>query len=147
MSGSKLSGVCFSPHLEAADVVILSALVPGEVAPILVTEKMVANMKPGSVIMDVSVDQGGNCEVTEPGNFIQRLGINVCGIQNIPGRMAVHASWLYANNMYYYVENLFKNGVGELDLEDEIVNSSLVTHRSTIHHQGALKAMRGGLSN
>jgi NAD(P) transhydrogenase subunit alpha len=137
----------FSPHLEAADVVILSALVPGEVAPILVTEKMVANMKPGSVIMDVSVDQGGNCEVTEPGNFIQRLGINVCGIQNIPGRMAVHASWLYANNMYYYVENLFKNGVGELDLEDEIVNSSLVTHRSTIHHQGALKAMRGGLSN
>ena len=137
----------FSPHLEAADVVILSALVPGEVAPILVTEKMVANMKPGSVIMDVSVDQGGNCEVTEPGNFIQRLGVNVCGIQNIPGRMAVHASWLYANNMYYYVENLFKNGVGELDLEDEIVNSSLVTHRSTIHHQGALKAMRGGLSN
>ena len=137
----------FSPHLEAADVVILSALVPGEVAPNLVTEKMVANMKPGSVIMDVSVDQGGNCEVTEPGNFIQRLGVNVCGIQNIPGRMAVHASWLYANNMYYYVENLFKNGVGELDLEDEIVNSSLVTHRSTIHHQGALKAMGRGLSN
>ncbi len=137
----------FSPHLEAADVVILSALVPGEVAPVLVTEKMVANMKPGSVIMDVSVDQGGNCEVTEPGHFIQRLGVNVCGIQNIPGRMAVHASWLYANNMYYYIENLFKNGVGELDLEDEIVKNSLVTHRSTIHHQGALKAMRGGLTN
>jgi proton-translocating NAD(P)+ transhydrogenase subunit alpha len=110
-----------SPHLEEADVVILSALVPGEVAPILVTEKMIANMKPGSVIMDVSVDQGGNCEITEPGRFVQRLGVNVCGIQNIPGRMAVHASWLYANNMYYYVENLFKNGVGDLDLKDEIV--------------------------
>ena len=137
----------FSPHLEEADVVILSALVPGEVAPVLVTEKMVANMKPGSVIMDVSVDQGGNCEVTEPGRFTQCLGVNICGIQNIPGRMAVHASWLYANNMYYYVENLFKNGVGELDLEDEIVKNSLVTHRSTIHHQGALKAMRGGLTN
>jgi proton-translocating NAD(P)+ transhydrogenase subunit alpha len=136
-----------SPHLEEADVVILSALVPGEVAPILVTEKMIANMKPGSVIMDVSVDQGGNCEITEPGRFVQRLGVNVCGIQNIPGRMAVHASWLYANNMYYYVENLFKNGVGDLDLKDEIVIGSLVTHRSTIHHQGALKAMRGGLSN
>ena len=136
-----------SPHLEEADVVILSALVPGEVAPILVTEKMVSNMKPGSVIMDVSVDQGGNCEITEPGRFTQRLGVNVCGIQNIPGRMAVHASWLYANNMYYYVENLFKNGVGKLDLEDEIVNSSLVTHGSAIHHQGALKAMQGGLSN
>ncbi len=135
------------PHLEEADVVILSALVPGEVAPILVTEKMVAKMKPGSVIMDISIDQGGNCEVTEAGRFSQRLGVNICGIQNIPGRMAVHASWLYANNIYYYVENLFKNGVAELDLEDEIVKSSLVTHRSTIHHQGTLKAMRGGLSN
>jgi len=135
------------PHLEDADGVILSALVPGEVAPVLVTEKMVANMKPGSVIMDVSVDQGGNCKITEPGRFVQRLGVNICGIQNIPGRMAVHASWLYANNMYYYVENLFKTGVGKLDLEDEIVKSSLVTHRSSIHHQGALKAMRGGLSN
>ena len=134
-------------HLENADVVILSALVPGEVAPVLVTEKMVAEMKPGSVIMDVSVDQGGNCEVTEPGRFIQRLGVHICGIQNIPGRMAVHASWLYANNMYHYVANLFKNGVGELDLNDEIVKHSLVTYQSTIHHEGTLKAMRAGLSN
>ncbi len=129
-------------QLEATDVVILSALVPGEIAPILVTEKMVAAMKPGSVIMDVSVDQGGNCAVTEAGRFIQRLGVSVCGIQNIPGRMAVHASWLYANNMYFYVENLFKNGVGNVDLEDEIVKQSLVTHQSTIHHAGTLKAMQ-----
>lgn len=136
-----------TPHIEEVDVVILSALVPGEVAPVLITEKMVANMKPGSVIMDVSIDQGGNCEVTEPGCFIQRQGVYICGIQNIPGRMAVHASWLYANNIYYYVENLFKNGVGALDLKDEIVKDSLVTYRSTIHHQGTLKAMRGGLSN
>lgn len=131
-----------SNHLEEADVVILSALVPDEVAPILVTGKMVAGMKPGAVIMDISVDQGGNCESTEPGRFIQHLGVNICGIQNIPGRMATHASWLYANNMYYYVENLFKNGDGEPDLKDEIVSSSLVTHHSAIYHQGALKAMQ-----
>jgi NAD(P) transhydrogenase subunit alpha len=136
-----------APHLEGADVVILSALVPGEVAPILVTEEMVSMMKPGSVIMDVSVDQGGNCEATEPGQFSQRLGVQISGIQNIPGRMAAHASWLYANNMYHYVDNLCKNGVGTLDLEDEIVNSSLVTHCGTIHHEGALKAMRMSLSN
>ena len=135
-----------SPHLEETDVVILSALVPGEVAPILVTEEMVANMKPGAVIMDVSIDQGGNCAVTQAGRFVQQAGVHVCGIQNIPGRMAVHASWLYANNMYYYVENLFKNGPGGLDLNDEIVKSSLVTHRAAIHHQGTLKAMSGGLS-
>ncbi|WP_319522001.1 NAD(P) transhydrogenase subunit alpha [uncultured Desulfosarcina sp.] len=136
-----------APHLEGADVVILSALVPGEVAPILVTEDMVSSMKPGSVIMDVSVDQGGNCEATEPGRFSRRLGVHISGIQNIPGRMAVHASWLYANNMFHYVDNLFKNGVETLDLEDEIVNSSLVTHHGTIHHEGALKAMRTNLSN
>jgi NAD(P) transhydrogenase subunit alpha len=130
------------PQLEEADVVILSALVPGEIAPVLVTEQMLSGMKPGSVVMDISVDQGGNCEITEPGRFIQKSGVHICGIQNIPGRMAVHASWLYANNMYYYVENLFKDGSGKPDLEDEIVKCSLVTHRKDIHHEGTLKAMR-----
>ncbi|MBF0301400.1 MAG: NAD(P) transhydrogenase subunit alpha [Desulfamplus sp.] len=128
-------------HIKEADVVILSALVPGEVAPILVTEAMVGTMKPGSVIIDVSVDQGGNCEITEHGRFVQKLNVNICGIQNIPGRVATHASWLYANNIYYYVENLFKKGIGQLDLTDEIVANSLVTHESRIHYKGALKAM------
>jgi NAD(P) transhydrogenase subunit alpha len=135
------------PLLEEANVVILSALVPGEVAPLLVTSDMVSSMKPGAVIMDVSIDQGGNCELTQPGRFCQRSGIHICGIQNIPGRMAVHASWLYANNMYHYVDNLFKNGDGTIDLEDEIVKSSLVTHCSTIHHEGTLKAMRVSVPN
>ena len=130
------------PQLESVDVAILSALVPGEVAPVLVTDQMVAAMKPGSVIMDISVDQGGNCQATEPGRFVRNAGVSVCGIQNIPGRMAGHASWLYANNLYYYVENLFKNGPDDPDLDDDIVQNSLVTHRSTIHHKGALKAMR-----
>ena len=102
---------------------------------------MVLNMKPGSVVMDIAIDQGGNCEITEAGCFVQKIGTHVCGIQNIPGRMAIHASWLYANNIYHYVENLFKNGSGKLDLGDEIVTSSLVTHQSVIHHQGTLKAM------
>ena len=129
-----------SPHLEDADVAILSAHVPGEVAPILVTEQMISTMKPGSVIMDISVDQGGNCEVTEPGRIIQRLGVYICGIQNIPGMMAIHASWLYAKNMYYFVENLFKNGVGKIDLKDEIAKSSLVTDGGKILHRVTLKA-------
>lgn len=132
-----------SLNLANADVVILSALVHGEIAPTLITREMLSIMKPGSVIMDISVDQGGNCEATEPGAFTQKNGISLCGIQNIPGRMAEHASWLYAHNIYYYVENLFKHGVGKLDMEDEIVRSSLVTYQSTIHHIGALKAMGG----
>jgi len=130
------------PQLAEADVVILSALVPGETAPVLVTERMIAVMKPGSVVMDVAIDQGGNCQVTEPGRTIQRLGVSLCGIQNIPGRMAFHSSWLYANNLYYYVENLFKNGPGKPDLADEIVQNSLVTHQEAILHAGTLKAMK-----
>jgi NAD(P) transhydrogenase subunit alpha len=129
-------------HLKDVDVVILSALVPGEVAPILITEDMVADMNPGSIIIDVSVDQGGNCAMTEPGSFIQKHGVHICGIQNIPGSVAVHSSWLYANNMYYYVENLFKKSIGEIDFDDEIVKSSLVTYQSKIVHEGTLKAMK-----
>lgn len=128
-------------HLKEVDIVILSALVPGEVAPVLITDGMVATMKRGSVIIDVSVDQGGNCEATEPGVFIEKHGVNICGIQNIPGRMAIDASWLYANNLYYYFENLFKKGLDQIDLDDEIVKNSLVTHQREIVHEGTLKAM------
>jgi NAD(P) transhydrogenase subunit alpha len=129
-------------HLKDTDVVILSALVPGEVAPVVITDEMLGVMKPGSIIIDVSIDQGGNCEMTEPGVWSERHGVQICGIQNIPGRMAVHASWLYANNLFHYVENLFKNGQGKMDFEDEIVKSSLVTHDSKIVHEGTLKAMK-----
>ncbi|HOS71285.1 MAG TPA: NAD(P) transhydrogenase subunit alpha [Bacteroidales bacterium] len=129
------------PLMADADVVILSALVPGEVAPVLVTDEMIASMKPGSVIVDVSIDQGGNCAVTEAGRHIVRHNVTIDGLQNIPGRVAIHSTWLYATNMYYYVENLFKGGDFRPDLEDEIVRSSLVTHEGRIVHQGTLKAM------
>ena len=128
-------------HLQEVDIIILSALVPGEIAPVLITDEMVATMKRGSVIIDVSIDQGGNCEATEPGLFVETHGVHICGIQNIPGRMAIDASWLYANNLYYYVENLFKKGKGELDFADDIVKNSLVTRQREIVHEGTLKAM------
>lgn len=128
-------------HVEEADIIILSALVPGEIAPVLITEEMVAKKKPGSVIVDVSIDQGGNCALTESGTTVEKYGVIICGVANIPGSMPVHSSWLYANNMYYYVENLFKKGLDHLDLEDEIVKHSLVTHQGKIVFAGALKAM------
>ena len=130
-----------TPLVEDVDVLILSALVPGEVAPILVTDKMVAKMKDGSVIVDVSIDQGGNCAITEAGKEIIKHGVIISGLQNIPARMPVHSTWLYANNIFNYVENLFKKGVGELDLEDEIVQNSLVTYQGKIVHEGTLKAL------
>lgn len=128
-------------HLEDADVVILSAHVPGEVAPVLVTEQMIFTMKPGSVIMDISVGNGNNCEVTEPGKVIQRLGVFVCGIKNFSGVMAMDASTLYSENLYYFVKHMFKKGTGKIDLKDEIVKGSLVTHDGEILHRLTLKAL------
>lgn len=131
------------PLVAEADVVILSALIPGELAPTLVTDEMVADMQPGSMIVDVSIDQGGNCALTEAGEEVVKHSVFISGIQNIPGSMPLHSSWLYSNNIYNYVENLYKQGLGKPDLEDEIVKNSLVTYEGKIVHAGALKAMGG----
>ncbi len=133
------------PLLSEAHVIILSALVPGEVAPILITESMFECVKPGTAIIDVSIDQGGNFALTEPGNEIVKNNVYICGIRNIPGSVPVHSTWLYANNMYYYVENLFKKGIKNMDFEDDIVGHSLVTRQGKIFHAGTLKAMRESL--
>ncbi len=123
------------------DIVILSALVPGEVAPVLLTQDTVRRMRPGSVVVDVAIDQGGNCALTEAGREIVAHDVHVCGTANIPGSVAVDATWLYAHNLMNYVENLFRNGPGTLNVDDEIVQRSLVTRDRRIIHQGALKAM------
>jgi NAD/NADP transhydrogenase alpha subunit len=70
----------------------------------------------------------------------------ICGLQNIPGRIPAHATWLYANNIFHYVKNLFKNGLNDLDLEDEIVQNSLVTYQGKILYEGVLKALNGPTS-
>lgn len=124
-----------------SDIIILSALVPGALAPVIVTRKAVSRMKPGSVIVDVSIDQGGNCELTKPGQEIVEYDVTVSGLQNIPGRMAMHASWLYAHNMFHYVDNLFKTVPGSPDLSDDIVAASLVTKGGQILFKPALEAM------
>ena len=129
------------PLVAESDIIILSALVPGEVAQHLITKEMVETMKPGSVIIDVSIDQGGNCEITDPGKELVHQGVYICGIKNIPGSLPVHSSWLYANNLYYFVENLFKNGPDAFDMNDEIIKDALVTHKGKLYHQGTLKAM------
>ncbi|HOJ72924.1 MAG TPA: NAD(P) transhydrogenase subunit alpha [Phycisphaerae bacterium] len=123
------------------DIIILCALVPGEVAPVLITRDMIASMKPGSVVVDVSVDQGGNCELTEPGRVITVNNVTICGTANIPGSMAVDATWLYAHNMLHFMENLFPKGPGPINQEDEIVRHTLVTIDGRIVHRGTLKAM------
>jgi NAD(P) transhydrogenase subunit alpha len=130
-----------TPVVADSDVVILCALVPGSLAPVIVTKAAVAGMRPGSVIVDVSIDQGGNCELTKAGEEIVEHDVVVSGLQNIPGRMAEHASWLYANNMFCFVDNLFKQVPGSPDFADDIVKASLVTRDGTILFAPALDAM------
>lgn len=123
------------------DIVILSALIPGKLAPILVTEEMVKSMKPGSVIVDISIDQGGNCALTEPGEVVVKHSVNIQGIKNIPGHIPTSSTWMFANNVHNLVEHLVKDGKMVLDTDDEIVSSILVTDGEKIVHQGAKEAM------
>ncbi|MGI6364801.1 MAG: Re/Si-specific NAD(P)(+) transhydrogenase subunit alpha [Bacillota bacterium] len=123
------------------DIVILSALIPGKLAPILVTEEMVKSMKPGSVIVDISIDQGGNCALTEPGEVVVKHSVNIQGIKNIPGHIPTSSTWMFANNVHNLVEYLVKDGKMVLDTDDEIVSSILVTDGEKIVHQGAKEAM------
>ncbi|HAK93597.1 MAG TPA: NAD(P)(+) transhydrogenase (Re/Si-specific) subunit alpha [Planctomycetes bacterium] len=132
-----------APLIEDADAVILSALVPGERAPVLVTEDMVLRMRAGSVIVDVAIDQGGNCTATAPGEEIALHNVTVSGVQNIPGSVPVHATYLYANNMLNFLGNLLDGGSDRINWEDEIVKATLVTRDGAIIHKGTLKAMQG----
>ena len=130
-----------APLVAKADIVICSALVPGALAPLLVTRDMVRAMRPGSVVVDVSIDQGGNCELTQAGADIVVGDVTISGIQNIPGRLPVHASWLYAENLYRYVAHLLGRAVVP-DLTDEIIAGSLVTMDRRIHYKPALAVIR-----
>jgi H+-translocating NAD(P) transhydrogenase subunit alpha len=124
-----------------SDIIILSALIPGKIAPILITEAMVKSMKAGSVIVDIAIDQGGNCEITEAGKLVNKHRVNIDGTPNIPSMLAKSSTWMFANNMYNLVKYLVKNGAVQLNLDDEIVASSLVTKDGRIVHAGTLEAM------
>lgn len=123
------------------DIIFLSALIPGKVAPILITENMVKEMKKGSVIVDISIDQGGNCEITPAGTKEVKHNVTIGGIKNIPGLIPASSTWMFANNVYNLVNYLIKEGQIVLDLKDEITGSILVTHNHEVVHEGAREAM------
>ena len=123
------------------DIIFLSALVPGRLAPTLITEEMVKTMKPGSVIVDISIDQGGNCAITSPGIRDVKHGVIIEGIKNIPGMLAESSTFMYAANMYNLVKYLTKDGKLNLDESDDIVSGMLTTKDGKVVHAGALAAM------
>ena len=110
------------------DLVITTAAVPGKKAPILVTAEMVAGMAPGSVLVDLAAERGGNCELTRPGETVVHQGVTILGPANLPSEVPYHASQMYAKNASNFLLHLAKGGQLKLDLEDEIIRETLVTH-------------------
>lgn len=127
--------------IQEMDIVFCSALIPGKVAPIIITEEMVKGMKRGSVIVDISIDQGGNCELTPKGGIETKHGVTIMGVKNIPGELPTSSTWMFSNNMYNLVKYLVKDGKIELDRSDEVVAKSLVCINGELVHAGAREAM------
>lgn len=132
----------FTDIVKEVDVVILSALVPGRLAPILLTEQMVKSMQHGSIIEDISIDQGGNCELTVSGKVVKRYDVTINGTKNIPGSVPVTATHMFAKNIMNFVSILVKDGKLNIDLDDEIIRSALVTHKGKLVHEGTLEAIQ-----
>lgn len=128
--------------VKEADIVFLTALVFNKEAPTLIDEEMVKSMKPGSVIVDVSIDQGGNCELTEAGEIVKKHGVTIDGTKNIPGLIPVSSTEMFAKNVYNLVKYLITDNQINLDLKDEIISSMLVTIDKKIVHKGTLEAMK-----
>lgn len=122
-------------HVQGADVVITTAQVPGKKAPLLVTDKMVASMKPGSVIVDLAGEQGGNCEGTEAGKDVQRHGVTIIGPINLPSSVQVNASQMYAKNISTLLQFLIKEGELVLDFEDDIISNTCLTYQGEVRNQ------------
>ena len=117
-----------------SDVVITTAVVPGKKAPILVTEDMVKGMAPGSVIVDLAAERGGNCELTEAGKVVAKHNVTIVGEINLASTVPYHASQMYARNVCTFLVHLFKGGKPELNLEDEITRETLITRGGEIVH-------------
>ncbi|MDH6098283.1 Re/Si-specific NAD(P)(+) transhydrogenase subunit alpha [Anabaenopsis sp. FSS-46] len=131
-------------HVKNADVVITTAQVPGRKAPRLVTEEMVAQMKPGSVIVDIAAEQGGNCACTQAGKDILWNGVTIIGPINLPSSMPVHASQLYSKNLTSLLQLLIKDKTLQVDFADDIIDAACITHAGEIRNQrvqDALKAL------
>jgi NAD(P) transhydrogenase subunit alpha len=134
-------------HIAKQDIVITTALIPGRPAPKLITKAMVESMAPGSVIVDLAAERGGNVELTQPGKVIVTPnGVTIIGYTNVPGRLATSASQLYARNLYAFVETLFdkKTKAFAVNWDDELVKATLLTKDGAVVHPNIIAAANAG---
>jgi NAD(P) transhydrogenase subunit alpha len=138
-------------RIQEMDVVITTALVPGRAAPQLVDRGMVESMKPGSVIVDLAAESGGNCELTEPGESVEHKWVKILGPVNLPSSMPIHASQLYSRNMYNLIGHITEDQAEDkdekdprlaLDFEDEIMNATCIAHEGEIRQEATREALQ-----
>jgi NAD(P) transhydrogenase subunit alpha len=137
-------------RIKEMDIVITTALVPGRQAPTLVDKGMVESMKPGSVIVDLAAEAGGNCELTEPGETVEHSQVRIIGPVNLPSAMPIHASQLYARNMHDLISHITEDRAEEkdvhdlhpnLDFEDEIIAGTCIAHDGEIRQEAIREAL------
>jgi NAD(P) transhydrogenase subunit alpha len=128
-------------RIKNSDVVITTAAVPGKKSPVLISEEVVAGMRPGSVIIDLAAEKGGNCAVTKPGEKIVHQGVIVIGPINLSAEVPVHASQMYAKNISTFLLHMIKEGKLDLDMEDEITKGAMVAHGGQLVHEAVLSAL------
>jgi H+-translocating NAD(P) transhydrogenase subunit alpha len=128
-------------HIQAADIIITTAAIPGRPSPKLISKAQVDGMKAGSVIIDLAAEGGGNCEYTVPGDTVQVGQVTVCGPLNVPSLLGEHASELYAKNQYNLLELFVKDGAIAIDWTDEVLAKSCLTHAGEIRNEAAKKAV------
>jgi NAD(P) transhydrogenase subunit alpha len=123
-------------HIAKQDIVITTALIPGRPAPRLVSKAMVESMAPGSVIVDLAAERGGNVELTVPGEVVRHKGVTIVGYTNVPGRIATSASQLYARNLYAFLETLIdkKTKTLAVNWDDELVKATVLTRDGAVVH-------------
>jgi H+-translocating NAD(P) transhydrogenase subunit alpha len=115
-----------------SDVVITAAVIPGKKSPVLITAEMVKGMAPGSVIVDLASERGGNCELTRTGETVKAFGVTIIGAINLASSVPYHASQMYARNVATFLAYIVKDGKLQLKLEDEIIRETMVTHSGEI---------------
>jgi len=133
-----------SRHVAGADVVITTAQVPGKRAPVLLTRAMVEGMRRGAVVVDLAVDSGGNCELSQPDREVNHNGVHVLGFTNLPASMPEDASTLYARNVLALLLSTSKGGAVTLDLADDVVGPTLLTHAGEIRHEPTAALLAAG---
>ena len=130
-------------RIAAADAVITTAAVPGRPAPKIISAAAVARMRPGSVVVDIAAEQGGNCELTRPGETVEQRGVRVVGALNLPAALAYNASEMYARNLYNFLKPALQQGELAIDWNDEVFAQSCLTRDGAIKHEPTAKALGG----